>query len=120
MWLDDAGESLSNWSVGDAYAEPRTSETVAGNLATATQGISDSGTGSGWSGFFQKGLGQVLDFNLQRAAAKSATQLAQQRQTALQTQPLVSASGGRLSVNPTGVLLIGGLVLAVVLATRKG
>lgn len=107
------------WDSGSAYQEPRTSDTVAGDLATASQGVDNSGTGSGWGGFLQGALGKVLNYGLQRDAAQTNLQLQQQRAQALQTQPLVSASGGKVAINPTGLLLIGGLVMVVVLARGK-
>jgi hypothetical protein len=112
-------ETEPGWTTGDAYEEPRTSSTAVADLATAGKLVDDSGTGSPW-GFLTQTLGKVVDYSLARDAVKTRTQLQQQQQQALATQPLLSTTASGVAVNPMGLILIGGLVLAVVLAARGG
>lgn len=114
MWPDEDG----NWSLGTAYEQPRTDSTVTWDLAGSQQAVDTSGTGSGWGGFGNL-LDRVVSYGLQKDAAKTQAQLQQQQQQALTMQPLVSNSGAGLSINPTALLLVGGLVVGGILLARS-
>lgn len=114
MWPDDDG----NWNLGTAYEAPRTEDTVTWDLAGTQQAVNTSGTGSGWGGFGAL-LGQVANYALQRDAAKTQAELQIQRQQALSMQPLMSNTGAGLAVNPTALLLIGGLVVGGILLAKS-
>jgi hypothetical protein len=122
MWPDDAGNFMSDWATGDAYVEPRTSDTAAPDLATASQGVDNSGTGSAWGGFGNL-VNQVVGAGLGVWTARQNAELQQQRAQAAQTQPVIGWSaatgttGGSLRVSPM-LLLLGAVGLAVVFAGK--
>lgn len=116
MWPDDSG----SWDLGQAYDAPVTDSTVLTDLSMYGQAVDNSGTGSGWGGFLQGALGKVLNYSLAKDAAQSQAQMQQQQQQALATQPLLTSTSGGLAINPTGMLLIGGILLVVVLVARGG
>jgi hypothetical protein len=103
------------WNSGVSYEQPRTDVTVTQDLGTATA-ATNSGTSSGWGDALAKGFGKVLDFGLQRQAAKDNLSLQQQRAQLGATQPLVSTAGGTFGVSSTGLLLVAVVVGAVLLA----
>lgn len=107
------------WTPGQVYDTPRTDETVTSDIATVRQDVDNSGTGSQWGGFGQA-VNRVLDYTLQRDAVRTNAQLQAQRAQTLGMQPVVSRNGGSVAVNPSGLLLIGGVVLGVYLLAHKG
>lgn len=113
MWPDADG----SWDLGDSYNEAYTSGTAAADLSQFTQSVDDSGTGSGWGGWFSGVAGKVLDYTLARDAAKSQAQLQMQQAQALNPLLAQTASGG-LAINPT-LLIVGGGLLVALLVLRK-
>jgi hypothetical protein len=82
--------------------------------------VDNSGLNSPWTGFGSL-LDKVVSYGLSRDAAKTNLQLQQQRQQVLGVQPLVSKTASGVSINPTGLVLIGAIVLAVAfVANHKG
>lgn len=120
MWPDENGW-LSDFApiVDTSYDQPRTDATVVQDIVTQRQDVNTSGNDA-WTGFFQKGLGAVLEYGLRRDATQVGMELQAQRQKmamplygpAAGLQPTIGAGG--ITVSPV-LLLIVGLVAVVVL-----
>jgi|GEM_PF-4763586 hypothetical protein len=115
MWDDQE----PGWSTGQAFDQPVTDATITTDAASARAGVDNSGQQSQWGGFGAL-LDKVVSYGIQKDAAQSSVQLQQQRAQALQMQPLVAKTSNGVAVNSSGLLLIGGIVLAVIVLSHGG
>lgn len=120
--MDANSNTVSDFSqldfVDTSYDQPRNTDTVTRDIVSQRQEVGAS-TNDSWGGFWQKAVGNVLDYGMRKDAAVTGVQMQQaQRQPQQQTRPVY---GPAASVNANGItvspmlLLVGGLVAMLVM-----
>jgi hypothetical protein len=116
-WESDYGDMIGIPFVDTSYDQPRTDQTVVGDIVTQRQDVGTSSNDQ-WTGFFQKALGGVLDYGIKRDAALTGVKLqaAQRAPSGYYSAPAASINAGGITVSPM-LLIVGGLV--AMLALKK-
>lgn len=113
-WETDFGEMIGIPYVDTSYDQPRTADTVVGDIVTQRQDVGTSGNDA-WGGFFKSAIGSVLEYGIKRDAAMVGMELqAAQQPRQYYSQPTAAVSNGALTISPM-LLIIGGLVAVMVL-----
>ncbi len=104
---------LPDWS-DSSYDAPITENTVASDIVSASIPASSTASNDGWTGWFQKLGGAVVDYSIRRDAAQTGAELMYRPQTGAQpTSYARPASAAPLISMP--MLLIGGVVALLLL-----
>lgn len=115
-WESDYGDLIGIPYVDTSYDQPRTTESVVGDIVTQRQDVGTS-SNDAWSGFFQKALGGVLEYGIKRDAALTGVQLQAAQRAATPTYyPTAAVGAGGITISPM-LLIVGGLV--AMLALKK-
>lgn len=110
-WEEEYGAMIG--IVDTSYDTPRQPETAARDIVTQRQDVGTSGNDS-WGGFFQKAVGQVLEYGIKKDAAETGVKLQASQYAQPTYRPVASVGSGGLTVSPM-LLIMAGVVAFVVL-----
>lgn len=112
-WMPSSVLGAASAYVDTSYDQPRTEQSVVGDIVAQRQDTGTSGNDA-WSGFFQKAAGQLMEYAVKKDAAETGAKL--QAANRLAATPNFNASAqigrGGFTVSPMLLIVLG--VAAVV------
>lgn len=108
---------IPNWS-DSSYDIPKTGDTVARDIVSASIPASDTASNDGWTDWFKKLGGAVVDYSIKKDAAQTGASLMVRPQAGAQPTYYSTAAAQNAPLISSKMLLIGAVIAAVLVLNK--